>query len=244
MRRLMILGTVLAGAFGAMTATTARAANLTQGFELVSALAGQGWRFSNQSTQAANQTWRQGNPSAVNSIGPAPDGAADSYALTNFTETTSTASTGATISNWMITPSLAFNGVDHTLTFKTRTATASTFPDRLEVRLSNNTNQTGTGPTDVGDFTTLLLSINPNLLAGPTNYPQTWTQFSVTIPGAQVPANGFVAWRYHVTNAGPNGLNSNIIGVDTVNIVPVPEPAAIGVLAISGVALLRRRRSA
>jgi hypothetical protein len=220
----------------------ASAATLTQGFEVVTPAGMPGWKFSNQSTSASANLWRQGSGTATGN-GPAPDGAATAYAVANYTDTSSTAASGATISNWLVTPVLAFNGATHTLTFKTRTGTAASFADRLEVRLSSATNGTGTLPTDVGDFTTVLTTINPNQLAGIANYPDTWTTYSVSIPGASVPADGYVAFRYFVTNAGVNGANSNIIGLDTVSISAVPEPTSLALLAVSGTALLRRRRA-
>lgn len=229
-------------AFTAIMAAAAasQAAVLTQGFENVPGLASQGWRFSNQSTQASANLWRQGNASSVNSIGPAQAGPGDSYALANFTDTGSTASSGATISNWMITPQLAFGGQNHTVTFYTRTATGNPFPDRLQVRLSTTDNLTGATPTSVGSFTTLLLDINPTLLSGAANYPDVWTQFTINIPGASVPANGYIAFRYFVSNAGANGANSNIIGVDTLSIVP--GPSALALIPVAGLMAGRRRR--
>src|SRR2546428_3306592 len=47
--------------------------------------------------------------------------------------------------------------------FYTRTVDMPSFPDRLQVRMSTNgaSSNVGTTATDVGDFTTLLLDINP-----------------------------------------------------------------------------------
>ena len=60
------------------------------------------------------------------------------------------------------------------------------FPDRLQVRMSTNGASTNVGSTatGVGDFTTLLLDINPNYT---TNcYPNVWTQFTVTLSGLRL----------------------------------------------------------
>lgn len=228
-------------AFAALVAGMAglsQAAVVTEGFNNVAGLAGAGWRFSNQSLSApAGQTWRQGNASSTNSIGPAQAGPADSYALANFTDTGAAV---GTISNWMITPQLAFNGQNHTISFYTRSATDNAFPDRLQVRLSTTNNLTGATATSVGAFTTLLLDINPTLLPGANNYPDVWTQFTINLPGASVPANGFIAFRYFVTNGGASGANSNIIGVDTLSIVP--GPGALALIPVAGLAIGRRRR--
>ena len=108
-----------------------------------------------------------------------------------------------------------FNNGD-TIKFWTRTSTGGgDFPDRLELRLSTNDMSTNAGATatSVGDFTTLLLSVNPNLTA--TGYPDVFTEFTATISGLTIPTNGRVAFRYFVTDAGPTGNNSDIISVDT-----------------------------
>jgi hypothetical protein len=64
----------------------------------------------------------------------------------------------------------------------------------------------------VGDFTTLLLDINPTLASG--GYPEVWTQYTVTISGVAAPTQGRFAFRYYVNDGGPAGNNSNYIGVD------------------------------
>ena len=89
---------------------------------------------------------------------PAQSGAATSYIGANFNNTTGT----NTISNWLLTPPLPLlNG--RTMTFYTRTVDVPAFPDRLQVRMSTNgaSSNVGTTATDVGDFTALLLDINP-----------------------------------------------------------------------------------
>ena len=99
-------------------------------------------------------------------------------------------------------------------TFWTRTTTG-TFPDRLQVRQSTNGASVNVGTTEssVGDFSTLLLDINPNLTS--TGYPTAWTQYTLTMSG--LPAAGIsgrLAFRYYVTGAGPAGANSDFIGID------------------------------
>lgn len=85
----------------------------------------------------------------------------------------------------------------------------------------------GANSAAVGDFTTLLLSINPTLV---TNvYPQVWTQYTITIAGLPAPTSGRLAFRYFVTNGGPTGSNSDYIGIDNAVYTPYVCPA----LAIS-----------
>ena len=120
--------------------------------------------------------WFQGN----NPVFPAFDGAPNAYIGANFNNGAGL----ATISNWLLTPPITLqNGA--TFTFYTRTTTLPPviFPDRLQVRMSTNGASTnvGTLATDVGDFTTLLLDINPTYR--PEGYPHVWTQFTVTLSG-------------------------------------------------------------
>ena len=73
----------------------------------------------------------------------------------------------------------------------------------------------GASNVSVGDFTTLLLDINPTYTG--TGYPTAWTKFTIVLsglPGAGV--SGRVAFRYFVENAGPGGANSDYIGIDDV----------------------------
>ncbi len=100
-----------------------------------------------------------------------------------------------------------------------------TFSDRLQVRLSSNGNsaEVGTNATSVGDFTELLLDINPNLTQ--SGYPREWTPFSVTVLTGPQSFTGRFAFRYFVPNGGPMGVNSDYIGIDTVSVAD-PVPAA------------------
>jgi len=52
----------------------------------------------------------------------------------------------------------------------------------------------GTLPLEVGDFTTLLLDINPTYTT--TGYPIAWTQFTVTVSNVPSPTTGRLAFRY------------------------------------------------
>ena len=139
-------------------------------------------------------SWFQGN----STVFPAQSGAATSYIGANFNNTTGT----NTISNWLLTPPVTLQNGE-TMTFWTRTVTAPAFPDRLQVRMSTNgsSSNVGTTATDVGDFTALLLDINPTYTT--TGYPNVWTQFTVTVSGVPSPTLGRLAFRYFVENGGP-----------------------------------------
>jgi subtilisin-like proprotein convertase family protein len=166
-----------------------------------------GWAQQNLSTPAGtNPVWFQGNTAVF----PAFSGPATSYAACNFNSVA-----GANIiSNWMFTPEVALaNG--NIISFYTRT-TDGTFPDRLEVRMSTNGASVNVGATNssVGDYTTLLLTVNPSLTN--TGYPTVWTKFTATISGLPAPTSGRFAFRYFVNNGGPDGSNSDFMGVDEV----------------------------
>jgi len=156
-------------------------------------------------------------------------GATNSYIGANFNNTTGT----NTISNWLITPHVNLvNGAQ--FKFWTRTTTANPFPDRLQVRLSTAGASTnvGTGNMGIGDFTTLLIDINPTYNTGggppPANYPEVWTEVTLTVSGVSAGATGRFAFRYFVEDGGPSGDNSNYIGIDTVSYSAVAAPTANG----------------
>jgi len=66
-------------------------------------------------------------------------------------------------------------------------------PDRLQVRISTNgaSVNAGSTATSVGDFTTLLLDINPTY--DPSLYPEDWTLYSITISGLPSPTSGSIS---------------------------------------------------
>ncbi len=185
----------------------------SEGFDDITNLPG--WFFQNNSAPLGLTDWFQGNADVF----PAHAGPATSYIGANFNNTSGV----GTISNWLLTPQLNLSNGD-TISFWTRTPTGSIWPDRVELRLSlaGASTNVGTLATDVGDFTTLLLSVNPTLVQG--GYPETWTQYSATLAGIPAGATGRFAFRYFVTGGGPSGNNSNYIGIDTVEYVSAGEP--------------------
>lgn len=203
------------------------AQSYTQNFDDITTLAGDGWVIQNNSTPVGSLGWFQGtDTTATPTPGPfnSYNGATNSYIAANFS---STGNTG-TISNWLITPNRTLRNGD-VFTFYTRKPTINAgqtdYPDRLEVRMSTNGASTnvGAGATAVGDFTTLLLSINPTLVAN--IYPQVWTQYTITVSGLPAPTSGRIAFRYFVTGAGALGTNSDYIGIDNVVYTPYVCPA-------------------
>lgn len=198
-------------------------ASLTENFDDVTLLAGAGWGLINNSAPQGTTSWFQGN--AVSTDGPfdSHQGADNSYIGANFNSTTG--GTG-TISTWLLTPEVALtNGTE--LRFWTRN-TGGQWADRLEVRLSTAgaSSNVGAAGTGTGDFSTVLLTINPNLVGGPTGYPGEWTEFTATVSGLPGATTGRFGLRYFVTAAGPSGTNSDYIGIDTLSITAGGPPPA------------------
>lgn len=190
------------------------------------------WSVANYSIVPSVSTTTPANPfmnadySATGSTCPIPldqTGANNSFALVNYASTTSTSTNGKTISNWLISPVVNVQNGD-VVTFYTRigkysaTNTAS-YADNLQVRMSTNGSATinpSGGPTGIGDFTNLLVEVNPNLDL--TSYPASWTQYSYTVSGLTGPTDCEFAFRYYVPNGGVNAPNSDIIGIDTFSV--------------------------
>lgn len=213
-KKLLLLGLVLSIACNQKSV----AQSFTENFDNITTLTGSGWVLQNNSVPIGITNWSQGPD--VTGGGPfdAFNGATPSFISANFNNTGST----GTISNWLMTPNRTFKNGD-VLTFYTRKPAPDSYADRLEVRLSTNGTSTSAGSgTTVGDFTTLLLSINPSLVLGV--YPTTWTQYTITISGLPAPTSGRIAFRYFVTGGGSSGLNSDFVGIDAVNYVPYVCP--------------------
>ncbi len=223
MRRFALVATV---ALFALAAAPVFSQSFTEEFEDITTLAGAGWAYDNNSTSLGVLSWApsagemslrsEGEFQGNTTVFLAYSGAG--YIADNYNATTG----ASTISDWLMTPAVTIQNGD-TVSFWTRGPDASNYPDRLQLRMSltGTSVNCGTLPEDVGDFTTLLLDINPTLAVG--GYPNVWTQYTATISGVAAPTQGRFAFRYYVTNGGPSGANSDYIGVDLFeyNAVPV-----------------------
>lgn len=216
MKRSSTIKNLICSVAGVLAMAGTANAQLTENFDNITTLTGAGWSMQNNSTPIGTQAnWFQGNATVYNAF----NGATTSYIAANYNFVA-----GAnTINGWLITPNLMLRNGD-VITFYTRKVSPDTWPDRLEVRMSTNgaSTNTGGGPTTVGDFTTLLLSINPTLVTGV--YPIAWTQYTITISGLAAPTSGRIAFRYFVTNGGPSGANSDYIGIDAFQHTPYVCP--------------------
>jgi hypothetical protein len=207
--------------------------DLTGRFDVITTLVPEGWFMQNNSQPGPGTTgWFQG----ITAVFPSQSGAANSYIAANYDNGTGT----STLSNWLLTPPVTLQNGGQ-FTFWTRTVDIPAYPDRLQVRMSTSgiSSNVGATATSVGDFTTLLLDINPTYTL--TGYPNAWTQFTVGLSGLGAPATGRLAFRYFVENGGPTGTNSDHIGIDTVQYscnapipTPTPTPTPMPPINISG----------
>ncbi len=190
---------------------------LTENFDSVAGLAAAGWVQVANGNPTGTTGWFQGNPAVF----PAQNGSPGSYAAANFNGTTF----GGNVSTWLLTPLLPNLQNGSALSFYTRAEPSAPAADKLEVRLSTNGASTNVGATDasVGDFTTLLVTVNPSLTVG--GYPAVWTQFTVTLSGLPAgPTAGRIAFRHVVPDSS---TNADTIGLDTLGVsstCPIPPP--------------------
>jgi len=158
------------------------------------------------------------------------------------------------INSWLFSPVLEINNGD-TVEFYARQTdyyaindpTGSQYPNSLSLRLSTNGASTDNGstPTSVGDFTTLLVDINPTLTD--TGFPDTWTQYTATVTGLTGTVQGRFGFQYALDPANYNV--GSYIGVDSFQTsasLPVPEPSSfiLAGLALGGLAAGARHKSA
>jgi hypothetical protein len=230
MRMILMSGLAALGLFGLASASQAQVTF----YEDFDTFLPAGWVQQNNSV-SPQTPWTQATTIA------APPGLSATYANANFGSTGVTTATGGNISNWLITPTLTLTDGQF-ISFWT--VSAGQFADNLQVRWSTTGSDVGSTFTDVGDFTTLLLDINPTLSA--TGYPTAWTNVSIPVSGIGVGVSGRLAFRYFVPDGGINGNNSNGIGIDGVAVASAPEPGslALGLLALPGALLLRRKKRA
>lgn len=145
-------------------------------------------------------------------------GAPESYAAVNF----SSGDEGGTLANWLITPE--FSTVMNTsISFWLRGAEDATFFDQVAFGFS-------TGGSALSDF---VLSQAITVQTGE------WTKFEFRLE--PTPGTARFAIQYTGLYA-----NANYLGVDSLRIEEVPEPASILILAAGalGLAATRRRKRA
>lgn len=140
--------------------------------------------------QGLGATWFQGNATVF----AAYEGAASGYVAANYQVVNGTNN----IDSWLVTPRMSVSSGD-TIAFWSRSPDASTFPDSVRVMYSavGDSTPEATSWVELGRFKTSTV---------------TWTRSSYRTAAAG--ANARFAIRYNVVNGGPNGANSDYMGVD------------------------------
>jgi len=222
------------------TAAAVNDPSISEDFDTLSKAVGRGWVIANNSKPIGTIPWVQGffylsqNHLYDGKLGPSNPynfdgfgGMEYSYSGTDFAMATANCGHGsATISNWLISPVLDIKNGD-IIRFYTRTAAnPADGADRLQVRINpvNSSSDVGRDATSVGNFSELLLDINPDyLLEGDGSYPGEWTSSMDINQGVDLVVSGMpgttakksrIAFRYFVEEGGPGGANSVGVGID------------------------------
>ena len=200
-------------------------------FDDVSTLGNKGWVITNNSDNVGPEAWRQGRYESANKaafvynsvIGfPAYSASksqkdfisCDFYAGTNVSN----------MSVWLISPLIKMKNGDQ-LIFYTRNAIDSgsfllkNNIDRLQVRGNIAAASTNVGKdwTSTGDFSALWLDINSGLADG--GYPSVWTKYTITLAGITGTISSRFAFRYFVSDGGPDGINAGMVGIDALSFI-------------------------
>jgi hypothetical protein len=203
-------------------------------FDTVTSAYDRGWRYINVSEPKGTGFWTQAmfnNPNVTGLPTPIPFPAYSSHGTyVGFigADYTSTSAGAGIISNWILSPVTSMQNGDK-IVFYTRTVLydlgggdSTDFVNRLQVRTSaqNESVNVGSG-NDVGDFSTVLLDINPFYKEAhiigydPEAYPIRWTRFEATVGGLNGVTKGRFAFRYYLEGAGSAGFGSGV-AVDSV----------------------------
>ena len=225
----MKLSKILAGliAIAASSASMAADVLLVEGFDDYLTLPGKGWSLQNLSTPIGGSGWFQGTGAPASFDAAA--GGATSYIAANFLN----AAPGGSISNWLMTPVVNINS-SVSMSFSLRLLgldqlTNTPYLDTVQVYYS-----TAGASTSIASFS-LLTTYSSLVDTG-------WISSTVNLAGVTSNTTGRFAFRYVVANTDTAG---NYIGIDSVSVTAVPEPASVVMvglgLAVVGVAARRRR---
>src|SRR5271165_6765444 len=216
--------------FYSLSLSHVAAASLNEGFEppdnTLAQLQSEGWTFINNS-----------NPEGTPATGWVIDNDAPplfANSGSNWIGADFNSGANNVVSDWMILPTMTFQQAA-SLTFFTISTTSNIFPDRLQVLLSLNGSSSNVGPagstSNFGDFTNVLLDINPNYsttyTTGTNNgYPnlgansvQKYVEYSVPNLSRFAGDTGRIAFHYFLTDTSTQGSHIAVDDISVNNIV-------------------------
>ncbi|MBC7833606.1 MAG: choice-of-anchor J domain-containing protein [Phycisphaerales bacterium] len=217
--RLALLALPAVVVLGALSQRAAAQAAFFEGFDNVgeaqpgqdgpSGLISSGFVFHNLSSPPGDLSWHDGYLSDAQPFWPSPQAGAGYLAV----DGNSTHYFGGRVSNWMILPQIPGQVAGDLLTFYLYDIEGSSTPT-MQVRYSPSGGADPGGNVDsVGDFSTLLMDINPIPTGGG------WARFEIPLPGA-----GRIALRYYIEYACNFGCFHAYDGIDTLSVGPPPPP--------------------
>lgn len=158
--------------------------------------------------QGTTGAWFQGT---IANWGDYNTGSTAQWVASNFNSVTATNN----IDNWLVTPALNIS-VGDVISFYSRSPLNSTYPDSIRVMYSAAGDSTPEGLTwvELGRFE--------------VNIAGAWAQTTYIAPTAGT--TGRFAIRYSVVDGGPLGSNSDLIGIDQLDIF---TPATFDILSVS-----------
>ena len=189
---------------------------ISEGFESFASLSANGWVLLNASSPIGSTSLTSGDIG----IFSAHAGSPESYISGNFNN----AAVGGNISSWLITPQFS-TALTGSVSFFARADIAAGFFDTLRFGINNPV---------TGDFTGG--SLGPAVVLGAA-----WSQYTLNFAARGAGTTG----RFAILYTGPADT-SNFIGVDSVVVSNVPEPATWLLMAggVLGLTALGRRRAA
>lgn len=203
--------------------------SFVQEFDSMEAMLNQGWAAKNNSRPLGTSTWATGQYAWDASSGTFSGypGANTSHSGVDYVQCNYTCQGDppnrliepGTASCWLISPAVPMKDGDK-IVFWTRTLdNPATFKDKMEFRINYNNSsvEIGNDWSTVGDFTTLVTTVNGAFNA--TDYPAEWTKYEYTVTGRPVPKMGRFAFRYFTPDAGASGSNGQGVGVDAVEFI-------------------------
>lgn len=191
-----------------------------ESFDYVNEVAGDElyeWKIINTSDPLgtdSDECWYQADMSMGINAHMGPE--ANSYIQADRFSTSAT--TGGTISAWLISP-LLFASNGDSVRFHAISHSSDNRPDKIEVRISTLGAESvmPTSANDVGSFNILIGVINPDLTASgfpSVNNGDNWQLYRFLVAGFSFGEECRIAIRYIVNNAGAQGPNASAVGID------------------------------